>query len=76
MRTFIVTLATGRFGDWVVVDAQDEEAAKRALTRTQRKKIGSITESIPTKQRRADAEAQGLPFPVPVKYNRRRRAAA
>lgn len=74
MRTFIVTLDTGRFGDWVVVEAQDEEAAKRALTRTQRKKVGRVTESIPTKQRRAMAEAEGLPFPVPV-HHRRRRAA-
>lgn len=75
MRTFIITLDTGRFGDWVVVQAQDEEAAIKQLTRTQKKKVGRVTESIPTKQRRADAEAQGLPFPVPVQHLKRRRAA-
>jgi len=38
-RQWVVELDTGRFGDWVVVRARDEEGARRQLTRTQRKRV-------------------------------------
>jgi predicted DNA-binding WGR domain protein len=75
VRTFIFTINTGRFGDEVVIQAPDVEAAAKRLTRTQRKKGYYVREFIGTKQRRANAEAEGLPFPVPVKHYKKRREA-
>lgn len=45
LPVWVVNLDTGRFGDWVIVEAEDEEAAKKKLTRTQRKKILSVKRS-------------------------------
>lgn len=39
VRQWVVELDTGRFGDWVVVQATDEQDARRQLTRTQKKKV-------------------------------------
>lgn len=39
MRQWVIELDTGRFGDWVVVSADSEEAARKQLTRSQKKKV-------------------------------------
>jgi SOS-response transcriptional repressor LexA len=41
MRQWVIVLNTGRFGDWVVVDAEDEQAALKKLTRAQKRKVQS-----------------------------------
>lgn len=42
---YIVTLDTGRFGDWIVAEVEagtTEQQVVRGLTRTQRKKVSSV----------------------------------
>lgn len=42
---WVITLDTGRFGDWVVLETPDtyvEDDVLKMLTRTQRKKVSSI----------------------------------
>ena len=42
---WVVTLDTGRFGDWVVVETSDtatEDAVLKTLTRAQRRKASSV----------------------------------
>jgi len=42
---YIVTLDTGRFGDWIVVEVKrgaTEKQILQGLTRTQRKKVKSV----------------------------------
>ena len=42
---YVVTLDTGRFGDWVVVEVERDATEKQVLaklTRTQRRKVASI----------------------------------
>ena len=38
-RQWVVELDTGRFGDWVIVQASDENDVKRQLTRTQKRRV-------------------------------------
>ena len=38
-RQWVVELDTGRFGDWVVVQAVSEDDARRQLTRAQKRKV-------------------------------------
>jgi len=38
-RQWVVELDTGRFGDWVIVQACDENDVKRQLTRTQKRRV-------------------------------------
>ena len=71
MRTYIFTMDTGRFGDEVIVRAPDVETARKSLTRTQKKKERGVREFIGTSERRAQAEAAGLPFPSPIERKRR-----
>ena len=72
MSQWIAILNTGRFGDWVVVEAEDEREALSKLTRTQKKKLGSLTRFRPTSEREAEARASGVPFPVMPKGRRGR----
>lgn len=37
-----IVLDTGRLGDWVLVEADDEPSAIRKLTRAQRRKVGYV----------------------------------
>jgi len=42
---YIVTLDTGRFGDWVIVEVEQDATEKeilKGLTRSQRRKVKSI----------------------------------
>ncbi len=48
---WVVTLDTGRFGDWVVLETPDtyvEDDVRGMLTRTQRKKATSIRRTLKT----------------------------
>ena len=65
-----------RFGDWEVIHADSEEQARKLLrnkSRAKARRLTSIREFIPTSERRAAAEREGLPFPAPFIRNRRRR---
>lgn len=42
---WVATLDTGRFGDWVIVEADTEEEARAKLTRAQRRKTTSVKPS-------------------------------
>lgn len=48
---WVVTLDTGRFGDWVVIETSDTAVqgdVEKMLTRTQRKKAKSIRRTVKT----------------------------
>jgi len=48
---WVVTLDTGRFGDWVIVETNEnavEDDVMRKLTRVQRKKATSIRRTLKT----------------------------
>ncbi len=48
---WVVTLDTGRFGDWVVIETSAtavEDDVRRMLTRTQRKKATSVRRTLRT----------------------------
>jgi len=48
---WVVTLDTGRFGDWVVIETDDsatEDDVRKKLTRSQRTKAQSIKKTIRT----------------------------
>jgi hypothetical protein len=49
--TWRVVLDTGRFGDWIFVTAPDEDAARRKLTPSQRRKVGYIQRVYRTSER-------------------------
>lgn len=53
---------------------QTREEAEKTLTRAQRKRVEHYQEALATSTRRAQAEEAGLPFPVPPKKTRRRKA--
>lgn len=72
MPQWIVTLDTGRFGDWIILEAEDEEAARKLARRRTRRAIGSVRETIPTRVRRERAHAEGRPFPEPWTKRQRR----
>jgi len=69
---WIVTLDTGRLGDWVVVEASTEEEARKSLTRSQRRKAQGIRRFVPSSEHRAACEADGVPYPRPTGRRRRR----
>lgn len=50
MIAWVVTLDTGRFGDWVIVQARTEEEVMRKLTRAQRRRVASIKPSRSTRE--------------------------
>ena len=46
--TWVVTLDTGRIGDWIIVTAPTEQDATKQLTRYQRRKLKTISRSRST----------------------------
>ncbi len=69
MGTWIAELATQRFGDWIIVEADDEEHARRLVRKKTRRPIAFVSESIPTRVRLA--ETDGVPV-IPGSRRRRR----
>ena len=71
MNTYVFNLDGNRLGDWVVIRAESEDAARKRLTRSQRRRVVSVRIARKTSEYRAEAEAAGLPFPVPTQRRRK-----
>lgn len=50
MDTWIAELDTGRFGDWVIVEAANEDQALKAVRRRTRRPIRSLRISLSREQ--------------------------
>jgi hypothetical protein len=72
MPQWIVTLNTGRFGDWLVIEADDEESAQKKIPRHRRQKVSSVRVFTPTRLFCAGL-APGDFHPIPAKTKRKER---
>lgn len=62
MFTYLAVLNTGRFGDWVFVWAENEEAARKKLTPRQRRLASSVSRVRTTKEWQQEYAETGGPF--------------